>query len=181
MVKHGHNKKRRAGRIGKTKLKNKNFLRWDPNPKIGDKTVQKLWDTTKTPRQNLALMGLVTNVNGDSAVAFTNSKQPIMDAAATAIDLFPVPDSDSMKKKDRLPMTAEDQEYIVKCMAKYGTDNYDAMFRDTRTNNLQHTREKLEKMAARFLLLNSNQLLIPAETIPDPIRTQMHHGHDSIE
>jgi Ribosome biogenesis protein Nop16 len=177
MVKHGHNKKRRAGRIGKTKLKNRNFVRWDPNPKIGDKTVQKLWDTTKTPRQNLALMGLVTNVNGDSAVAFTNSSKS---TDAIAIDLFPVPDSDSMKK-DRLPMTEEDQEYIVKCMAKYGTDNYNAMFRDTRTNNLQHTREKLEKMSARFLLLNSNQLLIPAETIPDPIRQQMHHGIDIIE
>jgi Ribosome biogenesis protein Nop16 len=180
MVKHGRNKKRRAGRIGKTKLKNKNFLRWDPNPKIGDETVQRLWDTTKTPRQNLALMGLVTDVNGDAAAAFThsNNNAPVDSAA---IDLFPVPDSDTRTKQDRLPMTEEDQEYIVKCMAKYGTDNYNAMFRDIRINSHQHTREKLEKMAARFLLLNPNQLLIPAETVPDSIRKQMHHRDDILK
>ena len=53
MVKHGKDKKRRAGRIGKTKLKNKNFRRWDPNPKVSDALVKEHWDASKSPSENL--------------------------------------------------------------------------------------------------------------------------------
>ena len=172
MVKHGRNKKRRAGRIGKTKIKHKDhFTRWDPKPKIADATVQKLWDPSKTPRQNLANMGLALEPNGDTrgmSIAVTGK-------ATNAIELFDVPDSDAPSRREKWPLEKEDQEYIVKCMSKCGT-NYSKMFRNTKVNTLQHTEEKLQKMGARFLLLNPNQVLV--DEIPEKLLEKMQYGDE---
>lgn len=177
MVRHGRNKKRRAGRIGRTKLKNRNYTRWNPNPKIGDATVKKLWNVNKTPKQNLTMMGL-TLLPNEHAIAGSsasgeegcdnNNNKPNM------IELFDIPESDSLtkqKKKKQFPLTKDEQDYMVKCMTKHAID-YQAMFRDTRVNTYQHTETQLQKMGARFLLLNTDQIKV-SKPIPEKIKAKM--------
>lgn len=154
MVKHGRNKKRRAGRIGKTKLKNRTFQRWDPSPRFGDKTVKQLWDVSKSPSVNLANMGLLAKPNQD--VKRVN-EAPKVNADACVIELFDIPDSDTLNANKKVhPMSLDEQAYISKCMAKYA-DNYEKMFRDIKVNNMQYTETQLRKMGARFLLLEPEQ------------------------
>lgn len=74
----------------------------------------------------------------------------------TVIQLYDIPDSDSLKTKTRIVMSENDQRYIIKCMAKHG-DDYVAMFRDIKVNNMQYTETQLRKMASRFLLLDDEQ------------------------
>eukprot|EP00980_Cylindrotheca_fusiformis_P011746 scaffold2794_cov100-Cylindrotheca_fusiformis.AAC.4 len=158
MVKHGRNKKRRAGRIGRTKLKNHSYKRWNPNPSFGNEVVKQNWDVTKSPAQNLAAMGLLAKPNQD--VHRTHEQLlPSKDNSANVIELFDVPDSDSMKEKKEYPMSEDDQKYIAKCMKKYGTD-YGKMFRDHKLNVMQHTETKLRKMGSRFLLLSPEQRVV---------------------
>jgi nucleolar protein 16 len=95
-------------------------------------------------------MGLVSNP-GQKDVEVDDS-QPKKE---TVIQLYDIPESDSLQKKTR-PLSAQDQRYIAKCMTKYG-DDYTAMFRDIKVNNMQCTETQLRKMASRFLLLDEEQ------------------------
>ena len=96
MVKHGRNKKRRAGRIGKTKLKNKTYKRWNPSPKFGNDVIKANWDPSKSPSQNLASLGLLAKPNQD--VKRPNEQPGLVDSnAPSVVELFDIPDSDSMK------------------------------------------------------------------------------------
>ena len=83
------------------------------------------------------------------------------------IELFDVPDSDKPSRRSQFPLTEEEELYISKAMTKHGT-NYDKMFYDLKSNPLQHTREKLTKMGARYLLLEPNQrrIEIPEALLP---------------
>lgn len=184
MVKHGRNKKRRAGRIGRTKLKNRNFSRWNPKPTFTDRTVSKLWDVTKSPQVNLTQMGLslepnnVNRGNTTTANSSNNGDQNNRNKKPNMIELFDVPESDELnnnnnKAATRLPVQEEEQDYIVKCMEKYGT-NYRAMFRDVKVNNLQHTEGKLRKLGARFLLLHPDQIAV--QDIPENVLALMEHA-----
>eukprot|EP00978_Attheya_sp_CCMP212_P005867 scaffold13078_cov48-Attheya_sp.AAC.8 len=71
-----------------------------------------------------------------------------------------------------LPVSIEKQRFIVKCMAKYG-DDYKAMSRDTKVNDLQETANVLRKLGARFLLLSPEQERVE---IPDKIKHLMASG-----
>jgi hypothetical protein len=53
------------------------------------------------------------------------------------------------------------------------------MFRDTKVNYLQHTQAKLQKMAARFLLLEPDQILVQEEDIPNTVQEMMATNHDT--
>lgn len=85
---------------------------------------------------------------------------------AHVIELFDVPDSDRPNRVTRFPLTRDDEEYMARCMAKHG-DNYKAMFRDIKTNNMQHTEDRLRKLGARFLLLSPEQRQVP---VPDKVK-----------
>ena len=159
MVKHGRNKKRRAGRIGRTKLKNKgNFKRWDPDlhKKIKNPVIREHWDPSKSFSANFAAIGLVGNPNSD--MRNTNpSKTPKPVTDFSAVELFDVPDSDKFgQQKKYHPMNEEDQKYIAKCISKYG-DDYGRAFRDIKINYMQHTENQLRKLGARFLLLSPEE------------------------
>ena len=185
MVKHGKDKKRRSGRTGRTKLKNRNFRRWNPKPKITDATVQELWDTTMTPKQNLANMGLASDLNGahpnEATTIITDDDTTANNTKPNMIELFDVPDSDALNTKTRrLPLSEDEQAYILKALAKYESKTFDTsdalykkIFRDVHVNPLQHTAEKLSKMGARFFLLTSGQLRVPTEDIPATILSRM--------
>lgn len=170
MVKHGKMKKRRANRYGKVKLKNKNWNRWNPKPQFNDATVKANWDSTRTPAQNLANLGLVTKVNhdiGEGSLGKTASPNNKPNVNSTVVHLFDVPESDShVSHRQRFPLSEEDENYIAKCMEKYG-DNYTKMFRDTKVNDLQHTEEKLRKLGARYVLLTDAQRRIP---VPENVK-----------
>jgi hypothetical protein len=135
-----------------------------------DGVIRKNWDFTKSPSVNLESMGLVSRPNNDieTRVAPSNIK-PI----STAVELFDVPESDVIPKKTKsqimLPVSIEKQRFIVKCMSKYG-DDYKAMSRDNKVNDLQETQNVLRKLGARFLLLSPEQQRVE---IPDKIKHLM--------
>uniref|UniRef100_A0A7S4AM78 Nucleolar protein 16 n=1 Tax=Pseudo-nitzschia australis TaxID=44445 RepID=A0A7S4AM78_9STRA len=170
MVKHGRNKKRRAGRIGKTKIKNEgNFKRWDPDlhKKIKNPVVREHWDPSKSFTSNLAAIGLVGNPNSD--IRNTNPLQtPKAVTDVSTIELFDIPDSDQLgeEKEKRYPINEEDQKYIAKCMSKYG-DDYSKAFRDIKINYMQHTENQLRKLGARFLLLASDERVV---NVPEKVK-----------
>ena len=184
MVKHGHTKKRRAGRKGKSKLTNRNYQFYKP-PQINDKTVKAVWDPKKSPAANMANMGLQSSVNaaidarGSIALANAQERDPnLSNTENKAIELFDIPESDNMGittlpgktfAQRKLPVSVEDQRYISKCLAKHG-DNYRSMMRDIKTNDMQFTDTQLKKMAARFFLLGEEQIRVD---IPEKARHLM--------
>mmetsp|Transcript_19797 Transcript_19797/g.49257 ORF Transcript_19797/g.49257 Transcript_19797/m.49257 type:complete len:178 (-) Transcript_19797:232-765(-) len=170
MVKHARNKKRRAGRIGKTKLKNKgNFKRWDPDlhKKIKNPVIQEHWDPSKSFSANFAAIGLVGNPNSDMRNTNVSSKLAAV-KNVSVVELFDIPDSDEMGQKEkRRPMSEDDQKYIAKCMSKHG-DDYGRAFRDIKINYMQHNENQLRKLGARFLLLSPEERLVD---VPEKVKS----------
>ncbi len=169
MVKHGRNKKRRAGRIGKTKLKNTgNFKRWDPNlhKKIKNPTIREHWDPSKSFQANFAAIGLVGNPNSDMRNV-NPTKKPVAVEDVSVVELFDIPDSDEMgQEKKKHPMSEDDQKYIAKCLEKHG-DDYAKAFRDIKTNYMQHNENQLRKLGARFLLLSPEERVV---NVPEKVK-----------
>jgi len=194
-VRHGRNRKRRAGRIGRTKLKNRNYSKFKP-PQITDEVVRSNWDPTKTASVNMANLGLQSNLN-DSVVkpasfasfppTSTSDSKTTTTADSnkvSAIELFNIPESDVIpaqtKRLRMLPVSVEDQQFIIKCIHKYGVgsseddDENDETFQkmacDIKVNDMQHTKNKLKKMVARFMLLEESQLRVE---VSDEIKALM--------
>lgn len=136
----------------------------------------------------MANMGLQSSVNssidarGAIALAAAQERDPNLSSEKTqnkAIELFDIPESDKMNgittlpgktfAQRKLPVSVEDQRYISKCLAKHG-DNYKAMMRDIKTNDMQYTTVQLKKMAARFFLLGEEQIRVD---IPEKARHLM--------
>lgn len=134
----------------------------------------------------MANMGLQSSVNssidarGAIALAAAYEKDPnLKSSKRTAIELFDIPNSDklngitTLKGKTfaqiKLPVSVEDQKYISKCLGKHG-DNYKAMMRDIKTNDMQYTDTQLRKMAARFFLLGEEQIRVD---VPEKARHLM--------
>ena len=90
-----------------------------------------------------------------------------------AIELYDIPDSDTLPKSGlslrMLPVSIENQEYIIKLFKKYGAD-YGKMARDIKLNNMQHNTNQLKKIGSRFLLLDENQIRVD---IPDDVKPLM--------
>lgn len=105
---------------------------------------------------NLAALGLVCLPNKD--IERANDTPQVADKGANPIELFDIPESDCLTKKQH-PMKADDQQYIARCMTKYA-DDYPKMFRDIKLNNMQYTEVQLRKMGARFLLLSPEQRVV---------------------
>ena len=174
MVRHARNKKRRAGRLGKTKLKNRNYQFFKP-PQITDAVIRKSWDPKKSPKENLATLGLCSlpNAKVNNRGINNSEESSSTNIPCKAIELYDIPDSDIIPKKTRsqvmLPVSIENQQYMVKCFEKYG-DDYARMAKDIKVNNMQHTENQLRKLGARFLLLNESQLRVE---VPERIQHLM--------
>lgn len=136
----------------------------------------------------MANMGLQSSVNsaidarGAIALAAAQEKNPNLSSSKTknkAIELFDIPESDKMNgittlkgktfAQIKLPVSVDDQRYISKCLGKHG-DNYKAMMRDIKTNDMQYTDTQLRKMAARFYLLGEDQIRVD---VPEKARHLM--------
>lgn len=127
------------------------------------KELKEKWDASLSPAANLQALGLVAKPN--------QASQAKPAGAPEIIELFDIPDSDAPSYRQKHPLDKDEEEYIHKCMAKYG-DDYAAMFRDVKVNTLQHTETKLRKLGARYLLLTPEQrrLQVPEnvkELLPD--------------
>jgi len=70
MVKHGRNKKRRSGRIGRTKLKNRNYAKFKP-PQIKCAITRAHWNPRKSAAENLKNLGL-TDLRSNNNNTATN-------------------------------------------------------------------------------------------------------------
>ena len=155
---------------------NRSYQFYKP-PRIDDDAVRSAWNPRRSPAQNLAAMGLRSAVNaaldGRAAQALAGSAPDGEDAAPRkAVELFDVPDSDDARGRGgvtvvpgktyamrKLPVSVDDQKYIARCLARHG-DDYQAMARDIKTNDMQHTAARLRKMAARFYLLAKEHLRV---------------------
>eukprot|EP00522_Entomoneis_paludosa_P012061 CAMPEP_0172443924 /NCGR_PEP_ID=MMETSP1065-20121228/4100_1 /TAXON_ID=265537 /ORGANISM="Amphiprora paludosa, Strain CCMP125" /LENGTH=180 /DNA_ID=CAMNT_0013194319 /DNA_START=44 /DNA_END=586 /DNA_ORIENTATION=- len=176
MVGHGRDRKRRAGRIGKVKLKTyRTWKRWDPNPKFTDKRIKKNWDTNISPSANLVQMGLVALPNDLNNSRGSSTKVTV--TQSTPIELFDIPESDRPSLRSRYPLDEEEEKYIAKCMKKHG-DNYLKMFRDTKTNDMQHTEQVLRKLGSRYLLLSPQQRRVE---VPENVKPLLPGGAAAAE
>jgi hypothetical protein len=95
------------------------------------------------------------------------------DQQHSEIQLFDIPDSDLMtldkSSRPAPPMSMEQQQYIAKCISKYG-DDYSSMEKDIKLNNMQHNANQLRKIAARFHLLSPEQRKVD---LPEKLNTGM--------
>lgn len=142
---------------GKVKVKrNLKPLRKFKNRFVGDIRIQKQWDHKLTTRQNYENIGLQVNPNSHKEL-----KQSIEGAEGALDDepqFFHVPDSDFLSERNpRRPenyMTEEEIKYLRPLIAKHG-ENYKAMERDIKVNNMQWTENKLKRRCARLALLDA--------------------------
>lgn len=119
--------------------------------------MKKHWDPSKSAEANLASFGLVAQPNKLPNQNTATGEAPAVPSKKDAVvELFDVPESDKPSWRTRFPLTQEEEEYMAKCMTKYG-DNYTKMFRDIKVNNMQHTEDRLRKMGSRYLLLTPEQ------------------------
>jgi hypothetical protein len=155
MVKHGRAKKRRAGRIGRVKLKNRSWVRFDPKPKLGDPSLKQFWDPSMSAKANLDRLGLCTHINESNKTRTSSSSQP---PPPPLVELFTIPKPDDLSQSQKrsrrhCPLKLEEEQYMAKCLQKYG-DDYPSMFRDITINDYQYTEDKLRKLGTRFLSLD---------------------------
>jgi Ribosome biogenesis protein Nop16 len=156
-----------------TALQNRSWKRYDPNPKISDPIIKKHWDASKSPSVNLREMGLVATPNrlpiASQGSATEGNRGPDSGAEASkkscVIELYDVPESDNLQRRDH-PLEEGEEAYMARCMAKHG-DDYASMFRDIKTNRLQHTEARLRKLGARYLLLAPEQRRVD---VPDRVQ-----------
>jgi hypothetical protein len=131
--------------------------------------VKKNWDASKSAAENLRDMGLIAQPNQLAGGGKKGAPEK-----PEVIEVFDVPESDTPSRRQRFPLHREEEAYMVRCMTKHG-DNYTKMFRDTKTNDMQHTEEKLRKWGARYLLLTSEQRRLP---VPDKLKALLPDDYD---
>jgi hypothetical protein len=137
------------------------------------KALKEHWDFKKSASWNYANLGLAKDPNHHRPDLPNLPATP----AVPIIELFDVPESSNLKPSRRSlnPLSKIEEEYMVKCMAKYG-DDYQRMFRDIKMNDMQHTEERLRKWGSRYLSLTPEQrqceipekvqhLILPGSTI----------------
>lgn len=135
--------------------------------------MQEHWDPSKTPAANLIHLGLLANPNNKDVTTSTSNNNNPTNPKSTVIELFDVPDSDGLcrdpNKVKQFPLSLEDEQYMVQCMNRYGTE-YIKMFRDIKVNYMQHTEEKLRKLGSRFILLSPEQRRVTCTEMPEKVQ-----------
>jgi len=169
MVKHARTKKRRAGRIGKTTLKNRTYHKFKP-PQIRDPIIRASWDPTKSHALNLRTLGLCALPNANINSRGRHSSVTVTPSTSTT-----TPGDNSFverygERKEAtspyLPVSIEDQKYMVRLFEKYGVE-YGRMARDIKVNDMQRTRRELEKLGEGFMGLTEGQRKVE---VPEKIR-----------
>lgn len=125
---------------------------------VRDAKVQGQWDHSRTTRQNYERIGLTADPNAYHAIRQDVAAADGTLEAADEEKLFHVPDSDLLSERNhRRPdnyMSEEEVKYLRRLLAKHGED-FKAMERDIKTNNMQWTESKLKTRCARLALLDA--------------------------
>jgi hypothetical protein len=114
----------------------------------------------------MASLGIQLDVNkGDDAVTKSSARA----RSSKAIEVFDIPPSGIIPSKKTyseilLPMSVNDQNYIVPLLKKYGTTNFKALERDIKLNNMQCTENKLSNMVRKFFSLTDEQRVVTLDT-----------------
>jgi hypothetical protein len=169
MVKHGTQKKRRSG--VKSVRKAKKHIAVRVANKVTNASIKAAWDKNISPSDNLSNFGLNANPNQTLAGSVTGlgrkkiPKEPNA-ASAAFLGVAKVPTEQDLSQNNvadvnpkRRVMSEAEQEYIVRCIKKYG-ENYSKMAADTKCNIKQHTEHKLQKMCKLYQGLSPNQKLV---------------------
>ena len=151
MVKHGIQKKRRSGNKVTRKSLPKHRKVKIANS-IRNYHVQKLYDRSKTPKENLKAMGLVADVN--NLKGSSDSLLPLSEHAAFLGFSKKIEDDDNnimhIDSNPRRKVISEfDQRYAKSNIDKHG-ENYLAMERDIVVNNRQMNAKQMEKLCTKY-------------------------------
>jgi Ribosome biogenesis protein Nop16 len=157
MVRHGTQKKRRAGRVVSRKDKTKHRDRKVFNA-IKDLEVKKHFNSSISPHDNLQSFGLIADPNSDTKQK--NKKKPVHALTGFA-DMTPVLNSD--RNPIRRLQSEVDQKYVSKLYRLHG-DNSKAVERDIKTNDRQLSSTQYTKMLKVFLSLPESQRFEPVPT-----------------
>ena len=84
--------------------------------------------------------------------------------ASTAIELFDIPADGRIKGHTRadvmLPVSVDDQEYIVKLLKKHKSLDFKRIAMDTKTNRQQLSEAKVKKLATKFYKLKDEERVV---------------------
>ena len=147
MVRHGTQKKRRAG-FKVTRKPPKHRTERVANS-VTNVAVKKIYDKNKTPSENLAAFGLASDVNNlkgsaDSAIPLT--KHAAFVGFGQVMEGEACPDKNPKRKR----ISEVDSDYAAANIAKHG-DDYKAMERDIKVNVRQSTARQMEKLCVLYL------------------------------
>lgn len=145
MVKHGTQKKRRAGfKISRKAPKHRNVKIANS---VANVEIKKLYDKNKTPAANLAAFGLTADVNnlkGKEDSALPPKKH------AAFVGYGQVMESSTFEKNPRRKKISDfDAEYAALNMKKHN-DDWKAMEKDIKTNHRQYTAKQMAKICVLY-------------------------------
>ena len=137
-------------------------------PQFSMQAIKEKWNPELSARKNLANMGLAADPNQDFDRVLRSSASAQASAASSkqinACELFDIPESDTLRgcdvnlKRRAKPMSEMDQKYIAPLLEVHGED-FVAMFRDMKRNPKQLTEPRLQKLAARYKLLDEKDVV----------------------
>ena len=161
MVKHGTNRKRLSGR--KVTRKAPKHPKLKVVNSLVSKDIKAKYDSTLSPMQNLANMGLDPDPNNGRKKAQLDGSGDVHVAKEKAafVGFAVIPQSSNFSDTNvkRRLMSEIDQTYAKTLIVKY-KDNYKKMEKEITTNYNQLTETKCRAMCEKFLGLDAAQRLI---------------------
>lgn len=116
-----------------------------------DVEASKIWDFKRKTAENYAALGLIGDTNSSAEVeAYRNVR--VAGGAEEAAETLPTVDLKSLLHNESRPanwMKDTEIEYLQVLVAKHG-NNWKAMEKDMKRNNLQHSATHLETRIARM-------------------------------
>lgn len=164
MGKHGTQKKRRRGLKVSRKPSKHRAVRIANS--VTHSHVKALYDKNKTPEENLAAMGLVSDVN-EKLNADSNILNCSRNGSSSSGAANPPPQHAAFvgygdrvtgeifvePNPKRKVLSEFDAEFARRNIEKHGSD-YQAMQRDIKINDRQYTFRQMQKLCEKYLALN---------------------------
>jgi len=161
------------------------------DPSIGDETLKKHWDKSKTLKQNMKHLGLAFNSNKSNTSGMSKRKkitkkgmltQNLLDDNGMVMDVVEEPINSAVidefskqaanGKKTERHISPGEAKFFMELIQKHST-NYKAMARDKR-NTYQHTPKQLQRKCEGLLtssLLPKYKEMYPG-ILPDDVTTE---------
>ena len=153
MVRHGTQKKRRAGR--KVTRKAPKHVKLRQKNAVRDYDAKQTWDTSISTEANYAKLGLVGDSNKIKDKNIINKNNNGFVGFADINDLKKI----DKNSKKRGSMSEFDQKYAVSLIQKHDHD-WKAMQMDIKTNSRQLTENQAKKLCEKYLNLDDKEKLV---------------------